>query len=272
MPPRMVLPPQFPERFATEWGRDEYGIFQSFAIKDVVQRMRWIPPGSFLMGSPRGELLRLRNEYPHPVELTFGFWLGDTIVTQALWETVMGTNPSEFKSPNNPVETVNWDDCQEFITRLNGHLQGLDARLPTEAEWEYACRAGTTGATYAGDFRLGSDIASVLDPIAWYSENSNETTHPVAQKQANSWGLYDMLGNVYEWCADWYGDFDKAAAYDPKGPAEGAGRVLRGGSWRGEAINVRAAVRDTATPDRRYSRVGLRLASTPAASPAKRNA
>jgi formylglycine-generating enzyme required for sulfatase activity len=163
-----------PEPWAVEWGEDQFGQFMSFAVGDVVQRMRWVRSGSFLMGSSRGEAGRFNNEGPqHSVELRHGFWLANTPCTQALWQAVMGENPSRFVSPARPVEQVSWDDCQVFLTRLNTLVSGLSARLPTEAEWEYACRGGTTGATWVGELDLRSDYdAPILDAIAWYGGNS----------------------------------------------------------------------------------------------------
>lgn len=255
----MQMPAVFPDRFAVEWGDDEHGIFQSFAVGHIVQRMRWIAPGKFLMGSPKHEVGRSDDETQHLVELTHGYWLADTPVTQALWEAVMRTNPSRFKGTHHPVDTVSWDDAQEFLVRLNEMIPGLDARLPTEAEWEHACRAGTTTATWVGD--LENEIADPrLNPIAWYQANARDTTHSVAQKQANPWGLYDMLGNVWEWCADRYAAYDAAHVRDPASPDMGANRVLRGGGWLETARLVRAAHRRARRSDFRRDYVGFRLA------------
>lgn len=264
----MQLPAVFPERFAVEWGQDEYGPFMAFAVKGIVQRMRWILQGSFLMGSPVGETGRADEENQHLVKLTRGYWLADTPVTQALWEATTGTNPSHFKGANNPVESVSWDDCQEFIQRLNERVEGLHARLPTEAEWEYACRGGKKDtATWVGDLESGQEIkAPQLDPIAWYGANANGRTHPVAQKLANPWGLYDMLGNVYEWCADRLGSYDVTALQDPHGPEIGAARVMRGGSWFSDAMYVRAAHRGAYPSGRHLGTLGFRLARGPAPS------
>jgi formylglycine-generating enzyme len=250
-----VVPSDFPEPFAVEWGHDEYGTFMSFAVEDVVQRMRWIPPGSFMMGLPENQIERFGDEMQHCVKLTQGYWLGDTPVTQELWRGIMGTNPSEFKEATKPVETVSWDDCQAFLQRLNARLDGLEARLPAEAEWEYACRAGTTTATWVGDFQR--------DSIAWYRGNSGGTTHPVAQKAANPWGLYDMLGNVWEWCADFV-SYDPIMVQTSRDVAPDLPCVMRGGSWRSRGMNVRAAYRTAGMPRDRSTRVGLRLARTPA--------
>ena len=267
MPAPQVVPPDFPPPFAAEWGQDEHGLFIAFAVDRVVQRMRWIEPGSFMMGSPLNEVGRYDDEVQHRVELTEGIWLGDTPVTQALWQAVVGTNPSRFKGSDNPVESVSWFDCEQFVQRLNERVDGLDARLPTEAEWEYACRAGTTTATWIGDLHKGEDVrAPLLDSIAWYSGNAGGSTHPVAQKAANPWGLYDMLGNVYEWCADWKAAYPSNTVRDPVGPAQRADRVLRGGSWFSSARYVRASYREADSPDYRDALIGLRLARGPAPS------
>jgi len=272
MPNVFDMPKPFPPRFAEEWGQDEHGIFMGFGVEHgarrIVQRMRWIPPGSFLMGSPENEVGRYDDEVQHPVELTQGYWLGDTVVTQALWEAVMGTNLSRFQGFNHPVEQVSWDDCQDFIKRLNARFDGLEARLPTEAEWEYACRAGTSTATWVGNLPAGQEIeAPLLDAIAWVRANAGNTTHPVAEKEPNPYGLYDMLGNVYEWCADGFAPYGLASRRDPAGPTQGAGRVFRGGSWSSDAWCVRAANRNALAPDSRLGLLGFRLARGPAPGP-----
>ena len=249
-----------PERWAVEWGEDQHGMFMGFGVGEVVQRLRYIPPGRFLMGSPESELGRFDHEGPqHRVELSDGYWLADTPCTQSLWQAVMGQNPSEFVDPKNPVENVSWDDCQEFVRRLNEQVPGLHARLPSEAEWEYACRGGTSGATWVGELD-GHETATVLDPIAWYSGNSEGRTHPVGRKAANPFGLYDMLGNVWEWCQDVYGPYSAAAQVDPTGPTVGTERVFRGGSWFDFARDVRAAGRFRDSPGDRYDSLGFRLA------------
>jgi formylglycine-generating enzyme required for sulfatase activity len=163
----------------------------------------------------------------------------------------MGSNPSGFKGPNRPVEQVSWNDAQEFIAKLNAKNDGYRYRLPTEAEWEYAARAGTTGA-YAGD----------LDAMGWYDKNSGGKTHLVATKTANAWGLYDMHGNVWEWVQDWYGDYSAVAVTDPVGPNTGSFRVYRGGSWSNWAQYCRSALRDFHSPDIRYNNLGFRLLRT----------
>ena len=205
-----------------------------------------VPAGSFAMGSENGD----SDEKPvHPVTISRAFELQATEVTQGQWEAVMGNKPSRFQGESLPVEQVSWNDVQEFLRKLNQRDPGKGYRLPTEAEWEYACRAGTTGDRY-GD----------LNSIAWYTENSGGKTHPVGQKQPNAWGLYDMLGNVWEWCSDWYGDYPSGSVTDPRGPSSGSSRVLRGGGWGSGASICRSANRSGYAPGIRYSVLGFRLA------------
>ncbi len=276
-----------PPPWASEWGEDDHGVFVAFAVGEVSQRLRWIPPGRFRMGSPETETGRRDHEGPrHHVTLSRGFWLGDTPCPQALWLAVTGDNPSRFRTPDRPVERVSWQDCRTFLEQLNGRIPGLEARLPSEAEWEYACRAGTETGTYAGELEiLGENNAPLLDEIAWYGGNSGlgfeledgwdssgwsekqyahakAGTHPVAQKEPNAWGLRDMLGNVWEWCEDsWdYGEpYSVEAAVDPVGH-EGSERVFRGGSWSTFARYVRSAARRAAPPGYRGGSLGFRLA------------
>ncbi len=216
--------------------------------------MRWIPPGRFTMGSPEDEAGRWEGEGPqHEVQLTQGFWVFDTPCTQALWQAVMGTNPSRFQGEKRPVESVSWEDCQEFLAAFNRKLPELDLVLPTEAQWEYACRAGTVTPRYQED----------VDAIARYSENSDGETHDVGLKQPNAWGLYDMLGNVYEWCWDGWHDYTGNAAVDPAVPAEaGADRVIRGGCWGDPARVVRSAYRFAGWPADRVGDLGFRCSSS----------
>jgi formylglycine-generating enzyme required for sulfatase activity len=216
-----------------------------------------IPPGEFRMGSPDSDSDAEDQEKPqHTVRITQPFFLGMHEVTQAQWEAVMGDNPSRFKGADRPVEMVSWDDCQEFIRRLNERSEqqaGL-YRLPTEAEWEYACRAGSTTRYYFGD-----DDA-VLGGFAWYGDNSNEQTHTVGQKKPNAWGLYDMHGNVWEWCQDWWWDYTSAMVSDPQGAGQGSHRVFRGGGWDFHARGCRSAFRFGGAPDERSDTLGFRLA------------
>ncbi len=284
-----VLPP-----WASAAGRDGYGLWAAFEVEGVEQRLRWIPPGRFMMGSPEDEEGRWDGEGPrHEVTLTEGFWLGEMPCTQALWEAVMGENPSRFQSPQRPVEQVSWGICQQFLDRLNFRVRDLELELPTEAEWEFACRAGTETATWKGDLEiLGANNAPVLDDIAWYGGNSGvgydleeredtsewpEKQYPHTwtgtrqggQKAANPWGLRDVLGNVWEWCWDWFGSYEDEAAVDPEGPEDGTGRVLRGGSWGSYARCVRAAYRLAHVPGERGGNLGFRLSRGPWARGAK---
>ena len=167
------------------------------------------------------------------VRISRGFWLGKYEMTQRQWQAVMGNNPSQFKNcgENCPVETISWNDLQEFIGRINTGSKGEPYRLPTEAEWEYAARGGTTTHTYAGDLRIRRLNAPLLDRIAWYIDNSDWRSHPVGQKAPNPFGLHDMLGNVYEWVEDWHAEYPGGAVTDPEGPSSGSARVARGGSW-----------------------------------------
>jgi len=226
----------------------EAGICRTFNLPGGAEmEMIYCPPGEFMMGSPANEEGQEGNETQHRVRLTKGFWLGKYPVTQRQWRSVMGGNPSYFKGDDLPVETVSWNDCQEFIKKVNAAL-GCGARLPTEAEWEYACRAGTTGA-YGG--------TGNLDEMGWFCDNSGgATTHPVGQKKPNAWGLCDMHGNVWEWCADRYGGYSTGSVSDPQGPASGGRRVLRGGGWSSDARRCRSAGRLSDYPGFRYNSIG----------------
>jgi len=214
--------------------------------------MKWIAPGSFQMGSNDGE----SDEKPvHRVTLSEGYHLGATEVTQGQWEAVMGSNPSRFKGRDLPVEQVSWEDAMSFCRKLTerersaGRLTvGYEYTLPTEAQWEYACRAGSTGA-YAGD----------LDSMGWCRENSGSKTHAVGTKRANGWGLYDMHGNVWEWCSDWYRAYPSGYVVDPTGASSGTLRILRGGSWRNDASGCRSADRGRYVPGLRAFFLGFRL-------------
>ena len=226
-----------------------------------------IKPGTFMMGSPSSEPERRKNERQHKVTLTKGFYMQTTEVTQGQWKAVMGKNPSKFKNCGDdcPVEKVSWNDAQGFIRRLN-QKEGSDKyRLPTEAEWEYAARAGSkTAFANGGISELKCGYDSNLDAVGWYCGNSNKRTHPVAQKQPNSWGLYDMHGNVYEWCQDWYGEYyPVSSVIDPTGPSSASLRVYRGGGWRKNARYCRAASRSRYKPGTRNGSVGFRLVLSP---------
>ena len=262
-----------PPDWACEWAEDEFGVQAGFAVGQVVHRLRWIPPWRFWMGSPEDETGRFDGEGPrHLVTITQGFWLGEVPCTQALWEVVMGEYPSHFQGEKTqddqdaerPVEQVSWEECQAFTKRLGEVLRSPGWRLPWESQWEYACRAGTEEATYGGGWASDEEARRVLDGIGWYGENSKSQTHVVGQKRANAWGLYDMLGNVWEWCGDGDRQYETRAAPDPRGSDLGSLRVLRGGSWLGGARFVRAAFRYAYHPSIRFRTFGFRLARGPA--------
>lgn len=278
-----------PPDWASGWGQDRYGIFVEFTFKEVTQRLRWIPPGRFWMGSPEDEPGRFDDEGPrHQITLTEGYWLFDTPCTQGLWEAVMNKNksPSWFQRLIRPVEQVSWQDTQDFLKRLNGRIPDLNLVLPSEAQWEYACRAGTEIAIYTGELAiLGRRNAPALNPIAWYGGNSDFDLNlsdgvdsssgpekqylmlvgarPVKLKRANPWGLYDMLGNVWEWTQDcWHENYQDAPTDGSVWGDQGTGAtyVLRGGSWYNDACSVRAACRGRHDPGGRYDGIGFRCA------------
>ena len=230
--------------------------------------MVWVPPGTFSMGSPSSEEDRDSDETQHRVTLTKGFWMGKYEVTQAQWRAVMGSNPSKFSGSNLPVEQVSWNDCQDFIRKLNAKGQGT-FRLPTEAEWEYACRAGTTtpyfwGTKWSPDKCMAeNDVGSNEDSGVEYYRSRGlpvDSTAPVGSFAANRWGLHDMHGNVYEWCEDWYGDYPSGSVTNPTGPSTGSRRVFRGGGWYSFPRRCRSANRFSDDPDLRYGSLGFRLA------------
>lgn len=220
-------------------------------VGSVTYKFVYVAPGTFTMGATSEQENLYTDEKPaHQVTLTNGYYIGQTEVTQALWKAVMGSNPSRFKGDNLPVEQVSWNDCQDFISRLN-RMTGKRFRLPTEAEWEYAARGGhqSRGTQYSGAYSI--------DNCAWYGDNSGNKTHPVATKQANELGIYDMSGNVWEWCQDWTGNYSSNAITNPTGPTSGSERVCRGGSWDDFARYCRVARRNA--PGYRDNYVGLRL-------------
>lgn len=293
--------------WASAMGRDRFGLWADLRIESsrgepVIQRLRWIPPGRFEMGSPKDEPGRFESEGPrHAVVIERGYWLFETPCTQALWEAVMGKNPSRFTTSDRPVERVSWSDAQDFLERLNERFEknsedefGQQAfALPSEAQWEYACRVGTETALYTGPIEIHGDMdAPALDAIAWYGGNcgldldldqGEDTTNGwwkgkqkqynhrhggtrrVKQKQPNPWGLYDMLGNVWEWTQDhWHGRYDGARAdgtpWIDANAAAGASRVIRGGSWYDFARYCRSACRSRSHPADRYYYLGFRPA------------
>ena len=227
---------------------------KTFTVNDICFKMIRVYGDTFMMGatSEQGSDTYDNEKPAHQVTLS-SYYIGETEVTQALWQAVMGSNPSFFSGMENPVEQVSWDDCQEFIRYLNS-LTGQNFRLPTEAEWEYAARGGnmSQGYKYAG--------SNTIDNVAWYVENSNEYTHKVATKTANELGLYDMSGNVWEWCQDWYDSYNSSNQTNPTGPRSGDYCVCRGGCWNSSAVSCRVSLREADTPSKRRNIVGLRLA------------
>ena len=227
--------------------------YEYITVNGVTFKMVYVQGGTFTMGctSEQGGDCYGGEKPSHQVTLS-DYWIGETEVTQALWEAVMGSNPSYFKGDNRPVEKVSWDDCQEFIRKLNA-LTGKTFALPTEAQWEYAARGGNKSrhCKYAGSNSIGD--------VAWYWDNSGSSTHPVKGKQSNELGLYDMSGNVWEWCEDWYGSYSSSSQTNPTGPSSGSGRVLRGGSWDYDARICRVSRRNYDTPGNRYLFLGFRL-------------
>ncbi len=247
-------------------GIDKYGRYAELRITSETLRLRWISPGEFWMGSPDDEPERLDNEARHRVILTRGYWLAETACPQALWQAVMGDNPSYLKGGDLPVEEVRWEDVQAFCEELNRQLTGLQARLPSEAEWEYACRAGTETPFWWGK-ELTTDLAN-YEGNHPYNEGPKgeyrEKTLPVKSFTANPWGLYQVHGNVWEWCEDWFDAYPTdEPGIDPTGPERGTLRVWRGGCWFGDGRWLRAADRNHYLPANRNDYLGFRLAAGP---------
>lgn len=225
-----------------------------FTVNGVSFEMVLVEGGTFRMGatSEQEDEAESDEKPVHSVTLS-SYYIGKNEVTQALWQAVMGSNPSCFEGSDLPVEDVSWNDCQEFIQKLN-RLTGRNFRLPTEAEWEFACRGGNNsrGYKYSGSNNLGS--------VAWYVGNSGDKTHPVGTKAPNELGIYDMSGNVWEWCGDWYANYTSNSQTNPKGPQSGSYRVSRGGSWLNIVRFCRSSYRRDNDPTIRFNRLGLRLA------------
>ncbi len=255
----------------------------------------WCPPGTFLMGSPASEAGRQANEVQHEVTLTEGFWMAKTETTQAQWLALMSGNPSHFQGDRLPVERVSWEEGKGFAAALTDRMRregkldpGWEFRLPTEAQWEYACRAGTTTAYYTGDneqalheagwysgnsdrkpSRMGVWVRSIPVFAGWVKGITGRQTWPAGKLEENAFGLQDMHGNVWEWCEDVYGEYGEGKVLDPIGPREGPDRVIRGGSWHTPAVFCRSAYRAWGGPDFRYNYLGFRvcLVPGPAAEP-----
>ena len=228
------------------------------SVSEVNFDMVYVKGGTFSMGATaeQGSDVYDDEKPVHQVTLS-DYYIGKYEVTQGLWKAVMGSNPSYYKSGDNyPVEMVSWDEVQDFLTKLNA-LTGKHYVLPTEAQWEYAARGGvkSQGYKYSG--------SNELDDVAWHSGNSGYETHPVGLKSPNELGIYDMSGNVWEWCSDWYGDYSSSSQTNPIGPVNGSDRVIRGGCWGNRARDCRVSIRSFITPDLRSNYIGFRVVLLP---------
>ena len=295
VPDQLVADQQVPDQLVVDQLVPDYAVpDQTTAPDQAVVPGTWVTinAGTFQMGSPSSESCRSNDETQHQVTLTHKFEIQSTEVTQAQFTSLMGYNPSKFTSCgiNCPLEQVNWYEAAAYANALSAQVGKAKCykctgsgksvscteatayagkkvytcpgyRLPTEAEWEYAYRAGTSTAFYNGGITSCKGKDPNLEKIGWYNQNSSSTTHPVGQKTPNTWGLYDMAGNVWEWCHDWYGSYPSSSVSDPVGPT-GSSRVLRGGSWYGNPDYVRAAYRNAYTPSSRLDLIGFRCTRT----------
>jgi formylglycine-generating enzyme required for sulfatase activity len=247
--PAVMVPAE--PAWAGNHGTDEHGAWADLTVVGVTQRLRWCPPGTFTMGSPANEPGHQDDETQHPVTLTHGFWLADSECTQAFWQaTRQAPAPGNTKGDQLPVESISWTDTQHFLIDLNAKFPTLNARLPTDAEWEYACRASST--------------AAYAVPRRWDHDRANGATHPVRTLDPNAWGLYDLEGNVAEWCADWDAEDPNPRppdpVTDPHGPATGRMRIARGGDYFGKPDHCRSAYRNRDDPGEISSTLGFRFA------------
>ncbi len=262
---KIIPPAGFPYTWCSNSGEDKFGFWLEFTLKRITRRMRWIRQGHFSMGSPYDELHRHHYETRYEVTLSKGFWITDTACTQELWNSIMEKNPGTDFNQKEPVVNVSWDDCDSFLKKMNGLLENVVFSLPTEAQWEYACRAGTTD-----PFSFGMNISPEQVnyngnyPYLGDTKGLNRgKTVAVKSLPANQWGLYKMHGNVWEWCKDWYGDYNTESVTDPAGPANRKYRVLRGGSAFSGAADCRSAARSRCHSDGRYKRNGFRFVWNP---------
>jgi formylglycine-generating enzyme required for sulfatase activity len=262
-----VLPEPFPPQFASDWGEDEYGLWMGIEYQGIRQGFRWLAPGSFFMGSPGTEPERYEDEIQHKVTLTHGFWLADTACTQELWQAVTGENRSDFKGKEHPVDTVSWEDCRAFLDQINKACPDLELDFPTEAQWEYACRDSEEIET--GEYTPFSFGRTITTDQVNYDGNYpyadapkgeyREKTVPVKCFAPNGRGLYQMHGNLFEWCRGWYAHYGSGSIVDPAGPHKGATKVLRGGAWFKYARIARSACRIWYEPGFRNSSIGFRF-------------
>ena len=276
--PQRFRPTPFPSVDAVSYGQDQYGCWQELQLAGIATRFRWIAPGEYLRGSPKYEKGRFDDERQHQVILTRGFWLAETACSQALWRAVTREEPSHFKGDELPVETVSWEGIQsKFIEPLSSQMRDLKPCLPSEAQWEYACRAGTTTAFSWGDeidltqarysgkwsIQAEKEFQKILKQM---EKEDRASTGPTLDFQPNSWGLYQLHGNVWEWCEDWYTDYPEGSVVDPTGPEQAPDegvRVLRGGAWNNLGRILRSAHRDANSPASRGRHFGFRLAQVP---------
>jgi formylglycine-generating enzyme required for sulfatase activity len=261
----IITPSGFPYKWCSDSGEDELGIWLEFAVKGIVQRMRWIKPGHFIMGSPFDEIHRHHSESQHEVMLKKGFWIADTTCTQELWQAVMETNPSKDQNPKKPVENISWVNCDSFLMKIKTILKDIAFSLPTEAQWEYSCRAGTTD-PFSFGMNITAEQVNFNSNYPYLGEAKGlNRGRPVEVKTLppNPWGLFEMHGNVWEWCHDWYGKYEQASVIDPIGPSEGKYRVLRGGSAFSGAADCRSAARSRCHFDGCYNRNGFRFVWNP---------
>jgi formylglycine-generating enzyme required for sulfatase activity len=243
--PAALPEPAWPRpAWAAARGEDAHVRWADLALAGRTVRLRWCPPGSFMLGSPLDEVGRHADEGPCLATISHGFWLAEVEVAQGLYQAVMGANPSAFRGDDLPVENVTWDEAQGFLRRVNAALALPLVRLPTEAEWEYACRAGAPGAPPA---------------VGWFASNSGNRTHPVGTQPANAWGLHDLRGNVMEWCQDYHAPYPTGAVTDPLG-WDGIGRIARGGAWGHAAGEARIALRTRYLAIAHFSFLGFRFA------------
>ncbi len=243
------------------WSSPVFGQQLKEITNSIGMKLVLIHAGSFTMGSPISEEGRREDESPHEVTISKSFYLGMYEVTQTEYEKVTGVSPSRFKGSLLPVEMVSWEDSVLFCERLSELQKEKDSereyRLPTEAEWEYACRATSTASFCFGDKQES------LGDYTWFHGNSGRVPHPVGEKKANRWGLFDMHGNVFEWCQDWYAEYPAGEETDPQGPQGGSTRVRRGGCWFFVSKYCRASLRDAGAPPLRSADIGFRVAMTP---------
>lgn len=258
-------PSDFPYRWCSASGNDAFGIWLEFRIGKVVQRMRWISPGTFTMGSPFDEPHRHYSESRHDVTLTKGFWIADTTCTQSMWWTVMGKESGKNKNQENPVENISRNDCDLFLKKMTSFISDISFSLPTEAQWEFACRGGTTD-PFSFGITVSPEQVNYNGEYPYLGEEKGLNrggTVIVKSLPPNPWGLYEMHGNIWEWCNDWYGEYETGNVIDPCGPAEGTYRVLRGGSAFSGAADCRSAARSRCHSEGRYRRNGFRFVWNP---------